>query len=64
MGLDICLIFISLLMNNILYVTSDKPEQPILNSQVLPLINGLKNYSITLAMIESKIGKKILGNYR
>ena len=59
MGLDICLIFISLLMNNILYVTSDKPEQPILNSQVLPLINGLKNYSITLAMIESKIGKKI-----
>ncbi len=46
-------------MNNVLYVTSDKPEQPIINSQVLPLINGLKSYTITLAMIESKKEKKI-----
>ena len=41
-------------MNNVLYVTSDKPEQPIINSQVLPLINGLRNYTITLAMKSKK----------
>ena len=62
MALDICLISIFLHMDNILYVTSDKPEQPIISSQVLPLLNAIKDYSITLAMIESNKNKKI--NYK